>query len=247
MPMRRERPSWSVLDFRRVTTRPALENSRSATSRATSSERRKAPAKPSSSSARSRSPTRVPGSLLEHALQVGDHGRRLGRLGRADRAADAGVGAPHQRGGGRRGQVGGLVGLGDDHQAAGDGGRLEARRRPARPGSRPRSSSLAGRATAPRRSQKLEKIAPAGGVGGDRRPRFALAGVGVVERRKYDSGCADICQWLGHIALAWARTQPITASVSRHTVGHQVPHGVRRRHQVHNPATGRPGRGRTRV
>ena len=33
MPMRRERPSWSVLDFRKVTARTALENSRSATSR----------------------------------------------------------------------------------------------------------------------------------------------------------------------------------------------------------------------
>ena len=52
MPMRRPSPSWSFLARRRVTTRPALENSRSAKSSPTSSERRKPPAKPRSSRAR---------------------------------------------------------------------------------------------------------------------------------------------------------------------------------------------------
>jgi hypothetical protein len=64
MPMRRLRPSWSVFPRRRVIASPALENSRSSTFNATSSERRKAPAKPSSSSARSLSPTRVLGILV---------------------------------------------------------------------------------------------------------------------------------------------------------------------------------------
>jgi hypothetical protein len=63
MPRRRPLRSWSVFERRRVTIRPARENSRSATSSETSSERLKAQATPTRSSARSRRPTRVPGSL----------------------------------------------------------------------------------------------------------------------------------------------------------------------------------------
>ena len=126
MPRRRPLFSWSVFETRRVTISPALENSRSATSSETSSARRKAPAKPSSSTARSLRPDPRAGQFVQHPLQIGDQGGGFADLGGADGAADAGVDAMHQARGGRRGQVGAFVGLGDDHQAAGDGGRLRA-------------------------------------------------------------------------------------------------------------------------
>jgi hypothetical protein len=62
-------PSWSVLLLRMVTRRPALQDSRSATSRATSSERRNAPAKPSRRRARSRVPFEAVGYLSDHGEQ----------------------------------------------------------------------------------------------------------------------------------------------------------------------------------
>jgi hypothetical protein len=65
------------------------------------------------------------GNFVEHALQVADHRRRLGRLDGADRTADAGVGAADQRRGGRRGQVARLVGLRNDHKVTSQGGRLQ--------------------------------------------------------------------------------------------------------------------------
>ena len=54
-------PSWSVLLWRIMTRKPSGDGLRSSTCRATSSLRRKAPAKPSASSARSRLPVRVSG------------------------------------------------------------------------------------------------------------------------------------------------------------------------------------------
>ena len=59
-------------------------------------------------------------------MQIGDHGGRFAGLGGADGAANAGVHAADEARGRGRGQVGALVGLGDDDQAAGDGGGLRA-------------------------------------------------------------------------------------------------------------------------
>ncbi len=63
-------PSWSVLLRRIVTSRPALVSAMSATSRATSSDRRNAPAKPNSKSARSRRPARLSGASATIALTL---------------------------------------------------------------------------------------------------------------------------------------------------------------------------------
>jgi hypothetical protein len=60
--------------------------------------------------------------VSSNLFEVGDDGGRLGCLGGADAATDAGVGAPHQRRGGRRRQVGRPVRLGDDHQPTRDRG-----------------------------------------------------------------------------------------------------------------------------
>ena len=56
--------------------------------------------------------------LLEHELEVADHGRRLALLSRAERAADARVHAADERGARGRGQIGGLVSLRDHHNGS---------------------------------------------------------------------------------------------------------------------------------
>ncbi len=72
MPMARPVRSWSVLDLVMVTTTPSSTSSRSSAASATSSLRRRAPAKPTSSSARSRVPPRPGGTTLEAQVLVAD-------------------------------------------------------------------------------------------------------------------------------------------------------------------------------
>src|SRR5713226_4796127 len=81
MPTLRPWPSWSVLERRSLTTRPSAYSARSSTSRATSSERRKAPAKPSSSSARSRIRSKPSGNeaTIAHTVAV-SAGALVGQL-----------------------------------------------------------------------------------------------------------------------------------------------------------------------
>lgn len=95
-------------------TRPALENSRSATSSATCSERRTAPAEGAGTAEQQQ------GTILEsdscawqfcqHALEIADDGRRLRRLSGADPAPNACMSTPYQWRRSRRGQVGCFVG-----------------------------------------------------------------------------------------------------------------------------------------
>ena len=66
MPTLRPAASWSVFERRRSMTRPSLVKERWAKSIAASSERRKAPAKPTRTSARSRRPE----SVLGHAATI---------------------------------------------------------------------------------------------------------------------------------------------------------------------------------
>ena len=96
MPMRRLRPSWSVLARRSTTTRPALENSRIAhlePDQLGTAEGAGKAEQQQGAIAQAHTGRR---QLLEHALQVADHGRRFSLLRGADRAADAGVGAAHE-------------------------------------------------------------------------------------------------------------------------------------------------------
>ena len=64
-------PSWSVLLRRMVMRRPSAVSSKSSTFRATSSERRKAPAKPMSSRARSRVPRSTLQDEVHHVIVFG--------------------------------------------------------------------------------------------------------------------------------------------------------------------------------
>ena len=112
--------SWSVLDLRKTRRRPPSSSLTSSTSRATSSLRRSAPAKPNSSSVRSRASARPSPSGSDHRRDD----LRAGRSHLAGRhalaAADAGPHRSHP-GVGRRGlEAGHLVGDADRGQPASD-------------------------------------------------------------------------------------------------------------------------------